>query len=148
MLAGTRLYYAFYDSAIPTEEKFMERVDALTREIGDRAKLTTPDKKKAVSEGVPPSTIRQFEPAPAPQAEQAEQAEQAPAPAPAPASEARSALTSAATAPMTPQSSYSPSMQSVQQQPGALSSAVAVRSDGGSGGATAAAGSFAVCSSS
>ena len=146
MLAGTRLYYAFYDSAIPTEEKFMERVDALTREIGDRAKLTTPDKKKAVSEGVPPSTIRHSEPAPAPQAEQAEQA---PAPAPAPASEARSALTSAATAPMTPQSSYSPSMQSVQQQPGALmSSAVAVRSDGGgggSGGATAAAaGSFAV----
>ena len=142
MLAGTRLYYAFYDSAIPTEEKFMERVDALTREIGDRAKLTTPDKKKAVSEGVPPSTIMHFEPAPAPQAQQAEQA---PAPAPAPASEARSALTSAATAPMTPQSSYSPSMQSVQQQPGALSSAVAVRSDGG---ATAAAGSFAVCSSS
>eukprot|EP01046_Picozoa_sp_COSAG06_P050561 COSAG06_NODE_8040_length_2291_cov_10.244982_2_plen_329_part_00 len=71
LILGQSLWYAFFESAVPTDEKFMQIMDSLIREIGDRGKIKT-----KVSEGVPP---RASAPAPAPAFE--------PAPAPAPAFE-------------------------------------------------------------
>ena len=67
------MYYAFYPSAVPTDQKFLQQMDSLIREIGDRGKIQT---RAKVSEGVPPRDLTPaaaFEPTPAP----------APAPAPA-----------------------------------------------------------------
>ena len=74
LILGQSVYYAFHPKAVPTDEKFLQQMDALIREIGDRGMIKT----TAFSEGVPPRA-----PAPAPVFEPTP--EPAPAPAPPPA---------------------------------------------------------------
>ena len=54
LLLGTRGWYPFHREAVETDAGFLQQIDAVAREIGDRGK------PKVVSEGVPPT------PAPAP----------------------------------------------------------------------------------
>jgi hypothetical protein len=62
LILGQSMYYAFFKSAVPTDEKFMQQMDALVREIGDRGKTNG-----KVSEGVPPrAPAPAFEPTPEP----------------------------------------------------------------------------------
>ena len=74
LILGQSVYYAFHPKAVPTDEKFLQHMDALIREIGDRGMIKT----TAFSEGVPPRA-----PAPAPVFEPTP--EPAPAHAPPPA---------------------------------------------------------------
>ena len=65
------MYYQFFAEAVSTEQKFLNQMDALTREIGDRGKIKIRDqgniKTKSVSEGVPPApTPGQGPPTPPP----------------------------------------------------------------------------------
>ena len=60
LILGQSLWYAFFESAVPTPEKFMQQMDSLIREIGDRGKIKT-----EVSEGVPPSAPASAPKAPA-----------------------------------------------------------------------------------
>eukprot|EP01050_Picozoa_sp_SAG11_P040640 SAG11_NODE_17783_length_509_cov_0.643902_1_plen_89_part_10 len=65
------MYYQFFASAVNTHEKFMNQMDALTREIGDRGKLKIGDqstiKNIGLSERVPPApTPAQGPPTPPP----------------------------------------------------------------------------------
>ena len=46
MILGQSLWHAFFESAVDTDEKFIQAMDALTREIGDRGKI-----KAKVAEG-------------------------------------------------------------------------------------------------
>ena len=50
LLLGQSVWYAFHDSAIPTDEKFTLQMDALVREIGDRGRI----KAEVVSKRTPP----------------------------------------------------------------------------------------------
>jgi hypothetical protein len=127
LILGQSVWYAFYESAVPTEEKFIEQMDSLIREIGDRGKIKT---GKVSSEGVPPrapapAPVPAKAPAPAPAAAAAFEPTPEPAPAPAP--------TIASSVPSTPSrtiatistpgraSGFSPSVHPMaQQQPGAL----------------------------
>jgi len=128
LILGQSVWYAFYESAVPTEEKFIEQMDSLIREIGDRGKIKT---GKVSSEGVPPrapapAPVPAKAPAPAPAAAAAFEPTPEPAPAPAP--------TIASSVPATPSrtnatilttpdraSDFSPSVRPMaQQQPGAL----------------------------
>ena len=59
LLLGQSVWYAFHDSAIPTDEKFTLQMDALVREIGDRGRI----KAEVVSKRTPPGA-----PAPVPAA--------------------------------------------------------------------------------
>jgi hypothetical protein len=84
LILGQSLWYAFYPGVVSTDKKFMEQMDALIREVGDRGKTN-----KNVSRGdetlanvAAPAVA--FEPTPAP----------APAPA-TPATPDRAALASA-----------------------------------------------------
>eukprot|EP01043_Picozoa_sp_COSAG02_P100113 COSAG02_NODE_36204_length_457_cov_17.128492_1_plen_138_part_10 len=68
-MLGTKIYYQFFAEAVSTEQKFINQMHALTREIGDRGKIKVRDqgniKTKSVSEGVPPaSTPAQGPPTP------------------------------------------------------------------------------------
>ena len=78
LILGTALYFPFHAEAVATDEMFMQQMDALTREIGDRGKVKTKPTAE-VSEGVPPAPAPTPTPAPAP------------APAPTPASTSTSA---------------------------------------------------------
>ena len=110
LILGTRMYYRFFPSAVGTDAAFVEQMDAVAREIGDRGKA------KALSEAVPPATMRASAPAAAPAPALARAPARAPAPAPA------STLAPApapAPAPQTPQPSvlsFTPSMQSSPAQ--------------------------------
>eukprot|EP01046_Picozoa_sp_COSAG06_P046970 COSAG06_NODE_6741_length_2802_cov_2.576027_2_plen_371_part_00 len=128
LILGQSVWYAFYETAVPTEEKFIEQMDSLIREIGDRGKIKT---GKVSSEGVPPrapapAPVPAKAPAPAPAAAAA--FEPTPEPAPAPAPTIASSVPSTpsrtiATISTTPDraSDFSPSVQPMaQQQPGAL----------------------------
>jgi hypothetical protein len=123
LILGQSLWHAFFPSAVGTDEKFMQKMDDLTREIGDRGKLKT---RTSVMEGVPPSVAQTPDPDPAPAA-----FEPTPEPAPAPATAAVPAPTRVAAVPSTPprssqattvvmteQQGFSPSMQQIQMSPG------------------------------
>ena len=88
LILGQSVYHAFYPNAVPTPEKFMQQMDSLIREIGDRGKIKT-----KVSEGVPP---RAHAPA------------HAPAPAPAPEPAPARVSTPAASVPTTPSRALAP----------------------------------------
>lgn len=65
LILGGSLYFAFFDSAIPTDEKFMLQMDALIGEIGERGKAKLGAAAR-VSEGVPPeATVLAATPPPA-----------------------------------------------------------------------------------
>jgi len=111
LILGTRMYFKFYASAVETEADFIQQMDMLSREIGDRGRIktlaTAGSSKANVSEGVPP---RALGPAPAPAPTPMSTAfEPTPEPAPAPVR----ALAPAATP---DRGSFSPSMQQQQQQ--------------------------------
>ena len=53
LLLGQSVWYAFHDSAIPTDEKFTLQMDALVREIGDRGRI----KAEVVSKRTPPGAV-------------------------------------------------------------------------------------------
>jgi hypothetical protein len=123
LILGQSLWHAFFPSAVGTDEKFMQKMDDLTREIGDRGKLKT---RTSVAEGVPPSAAQTPDLDPAPAA-----FEPTPEPAPAPAPAAVPTTTRMAAVPSTPtrssqatavatadQQGFSPSMQQIQMSPG------------------------------
>jgi hypothetical protein len=64
LIIGTRMYYSFCAADIPDEATFQERMDAICREIGDRARAGAVAHKPRLSEAVPPA--RAAAPAPAP----------------------------------------------------------------------------------
>eukprot|EP01043_Picozoa_sp_COSAG02_P041045 COSAG02_NODE_3373_length_6852_cov_3.840071_1_plen_328_part_00 len=66
LILGTRMYYQFFAAAVNTDEKFMQQMDALTREIGERGQVKAKVEARVVSEGVPPAPTMEPEPAPAP----------------------------------------------------------------------------------
>ena len=41
LILGTKLWYAFFPAAVDTDERFMQQMDAMTRDIGDRGKIKT-----------------------------------------------------------------------------------------------------------
>lgn len=96
LILGTRIYLKFYPSAVKTPPDFMQQMDALIREVGDRGKTQT-----KVSEGVPPRA-----PAPAPAAFE-------PTPAPAPAR----TPSHTHVAPISTPDHFSPSMQLSSSMP-------------------------------
>jgi hypothetical protein len=79
LILGQSLWHAFFESAVDTDEKFIQAMDALTREIGGRGKI-----KAKVAEGVPPPQAVTPAPAAAAAAAAAD-FEPTPEPAPAPA---------------------------------------------------------------
>ena len=110
LILGQSLYYAFFHKAVLTDEKFMQQMDALIREIGDRGKIK-------VSEGVPPKASAPAPvkapapapakaPAPAPAFEPTP--EPAPAPTPAPSTRAPTPAASSAYVPTTPPRALAP----------------------------------------
>ena len=101
LIMGTRLYYAFHGKELEDDEALFEtRMDALTREIGDRG-------KPGISEAVPPAPTpaKEWAPTPAPAPALA------PAPTPAPAPRATPASAALVTAAKTSDRSFTPSMQ-------------------------------------
>ena len=101
LILGTRMYYAFHEDAVATDEAFTRQIDALTREIGDRGKP---------AEGVPPAS-RPPAPAPAPTPTRARARAPAATPAPAPEPAPAPAPPPARAALAAPEPSFSPSMQ-------------------------------------
>jgi hypothetical protein len=61
LILGTKMYYCFFAAAVDTDEEFMQQMDSLCREIGDRGKGSLP-------EGVPPAPAPVPVPATPPQA--------------------------------------------------------------------------------
>jgi hypothetical protein len=61
LLLGTKVYFSFHPAAIKTEAAFMQQIDAVARDLGERgkAKLSRPAAAAAaaahVAEGVPPT---------------------------------------------------------------------------------------------
>ena len=116
MILGQSLWHAFFESAVDTDEKFIQAMDALTREIGDRGKI-----KAKVAEGVPPpkaatpasaAAAADFEPTPEPAPAPALAPARAPASAPAPEVAAAVPSTSPrASLAVAEQQGFSPSMQ-------------------------------------
>jgi hypothetical protein len=81
---GTRVYFNFHPAAVETDAAFMQQVDALVRDIGERGKPTGRSASR-VSKGVPPGVAaRSMEPSPAPQPMPAPPRTPAPAPSPTP----------------------------------------------------------------
>jgi|EP01046_Picozoa_sp_COSAG06_P012333 hypothetical protein len=75
LLLGTRLYFNFDDAAIATDAAFMQQIDLVERELGERGKAkdgtaaagaAAAAAVRMAPEGVPPPTLRSLEPAPAP----------------------------------------------------------------------------------
>eukprot|EP01043_Picozoa_sp_COSAG02_P020381 COSAG02_NODE_1004_length_15275_cov_11.955917_15_plen_256_part_00 len=64
LIIGTRMYYSFCATDIPDEATFQKRIDAVCREIGDRARPDAFAQKPRLPEAVPPP--RAEAPAPAP----------------------------------------------------------------------------------
>ena len=103
LILGQSLWYAFFESAVPTDEKFMQTMDSLVREIGDRGKIKT-----KVSEFVPPKAPA---PAPAPAPAFEPTPEPAPARAPTPAARVPTTPQLALTPVSAPDRGFSPSVQ-------------------------------------
>jgi hypothetical protein len=117
LILGQSVWHAFFESAVDTDEKFIQAMDALAREIGDRGKI-----KAKVAEGVPPP--KAVTPAPAAAADFEPTPEPAPAPiltpARAPAPEVAAAVPSTpphASLAVAEQQGFSPSMQHIQMSP-------------------------------
>ena len=72
LIVGTRVYFNFHPSAVNTDDAFMNQVDALVREVGERGRLGPKQQ---------PAVLHRIEPAPAPAAVDTPPA-RAPAPAP------------------------------------------------------------------
>ncbi len=64
LIIGTRMYYSFCAADIPDEATFQERMDAVCREIGDRARADAFAHRPRLSEAVPPARAEAPEPAP------------------------------------------------------------------------------------
>jgi hypothetical protein len=117
LILGGRLWHAFFESAVDTDDKFMRAMDALVREIGPRGKIKT-----KVSEGVPPQAAAAPAPAPATIFEPTPEPAPAPVPAPAPAPALPPAALSTpsrsvvATLTATERQRFSPSVQQQQVQ--------------------------------
>jgi hypothetical protein len=113
LIIGTRLYFNFHPAAVETDAAFMQQVDLVVRDLGERGK---PKARSAgrVSEGVPPRverTVRSMEPSPAPAPARAPVRAPAPAPAPAPVP-ALAPAPAPAPSPVTPdRGGFTPSMQ-------------------------------------
>jgi len=121
LLLGTRLYFSFDDAAIATDAAFMQQVDLVQRELGERGKgkgqgqggTAEAAAARVAPEGVPP-TLRSVQPTPAPTP--------APAPVPAPAPRAAGApapspvAMTVSTPERTTSSSFTPSMQQQRQR--------------------------------
>ena len=111
LIIGTRLYFDFHSAAVETDAAFMQQIDLVVRDLGERGKPKARSASR-MSEGAPPAVVsRSLEPAPA----------LAPAPARAPAPPA-SALA-------IDHSGFTPSMQlaepaSVLQQRGVVDASV------------------------
>ena len=111
LIIGTRLYFDFHSAAVETDAAFMQQIDLVVRDLGERGKPKARSASR-MSEGAPPGVLsRSLEPAPA----------LAPAPARAPAPPA-SALA-------IDHSGFTPSMQlaepaSVLQQRGVVDASV------------------------
>jgi len=111
LLLGTRVYFNFHPAAIETEAAFMQQIDAVVRDLGDRGQAK-PRPASRVAEGVPPATrspAAALAPAPAP----------APAPTPAPTPAPDRAPAAAVTPARTPERSFTPSMQQLSASPAA-----------------------------
>ena len=111
LLLGTRVYFNFHPAAIETEAAFMQQIDAVVRDLGDRGQAK-PRPASRVAEGVPPATrspAAALAPAPAP----------APAPTPAPTPPPDRAPAAAVTPARTPERSFTPSMQQLSASPAA-----------------------------
>jgi hypothetical protein len=101
LIMGTRMYYKFHGDDLEDEAVFQQRMDSLTREIGDRG-------KSGLSEAVPPGRAWAPTPAPVPTAASARAPARASAPTPAPAP----ALAPATQMPAaTPDRSFTPTVQ-------------------------------------
>jgi hypothetical protein len=111
LIIGTRLYFDFHSAAVETDAAFMQQIDLVVRDLGERGKPKARSASR-MSEGAPPGVLsRSLEPAPA----------LAPAPARAPVPPA-SALA-------IDHSGFTPSMQlaepaSVLQQRGVVDASV------------------------
>ena len=57
LLLGTKVYFSFHPAAIKTEAAFMQQIDAVARDLGERgkAKPSRPAAAAHVAEGVPPA---------------------------------------------------------------------------------------------
>lgn len=93
MLLSTKIYYSFYDTEHIDTASFEKRLDAVCRELGDRGKPIA-SRKVSVAEGVPPALAPALAPV------------RAPAAISVSATPPRAAL-----ATVTPEQSFSPSMQ-------------------------------------
>ena len=106
LIMGTRLYFNFHPAAVDTDAAFMQQVDNVERELGNRGKTMA----GRVSKIVPPALVaRSMEP-PSPALAPAPVRSRAPAPAlaPAPAPARTPALT---LSPVPAANSFTPSMQ-------------------------------------
>jgi hypothetical protein len=45
LILGQSVYHTFYPNAVPTDERFLQQMDALIREIGDRGMIKTKVRK-------------------------------------------------------------------------------------------------------
>ena len=114
LLLGTRVYFNFHPAAIETEAAFMQQIDAVVRDLGDRGQAMPRRRASRVAEGVPPAT-RSPAPAPAPAA--------APAPAPTPPPPDR-APAAAVTPARSSERSFTPSMRQLSASPAVAAKSV------------------------
>ena len=119
LIIGTRLYFDFHSAAVETDAAFMQQIDLVVRDLGERGKPKARSASR-MSEGAPPGVLsRSLEPAPA----------LAPAPAPALAPAPARAPAPPASALAIDHSGFTPSMQlaepaSVLQQRGVVDASV------------------------
>ena len=66
---GAKLWYPFHPAAVETDAAFMQQVDAVCRDLGERGKPKARSASSHVSEGVPPAptaaATQSLEPSPA-----------------------------------------------------------------------------------
>lgn len=111
LILGTRMYYRFYPQAAAgeTDDAFMQQMNALTREIGDRGKPKLADAGR-MSEAIPPAPAP-GRPVAAPAAATRYTVLAPAAPAPAPAAPPVATTKMRAMMSATPERSFSPSVQ-------------------------------------
>ena len=65
LIIGTRLYFDFHSAAVETDAAFMQQIDLVVRDLGERGKPKARSASR-MSEGAPPGVLsRSLEPAPA-----------------------------------------------------------------------------------